>query len=221
MKAYILGFTKFNDAVIPQLEYQLHDEPVTDADELAEFAGRACYQSWERPNPATATNVGYLENIIKQRHFSVLEHATITLYLEGVARSFTHELVRHRHMSYSQLSQRFVDESEAECILPPGGDFWEDAQISAHQEISNQLYKDLVAHRLARGQTRKQAREAGRAVLPNSTETRIVVTGNMRAWREVIEKRSGEGVDVAFKENAATILVILKHMAPNTFQDFV
>ena len=54
----------------------------TDADggqALAEFAGRACYQSWTKPNPATATNAGYLEHILEVGHLSVLEHGTVTL----------------------------------------------------------------------------------------------------------------------------------------------
>ena len=85
----------------------------TDADggqALAEFAGRACYQSWSKPNPATATNAGYLRHILEVGHLSVLEHGVVTFYFTGVSRSFTHELIRHRHFSYSQLSQRYVPE---------------------------------------------------------------------------------------------------------------
>src|SRR5258706_4986057 len=80
---------------------------------LAEFAGRACYQSWDKPNPATATNAGYLAHILEVGHLSVIEHGVATFYLTGVSRSFTHELVRHRHLSYSQLSQRYVPDGEA------------------------------------------------------------------------------------------------------------
>ena len=75
---------------------------------LVEFAGRACYQSWDKPNPRTATNAGYLRHILEVGHLSLLEHATVTFYITGISRSCTHELIRHRHFSYSQLSQRFV-----------------------------------------------------------------------------------------------------------------
>src|SRR3569832_1468382 len=78
----------------------------TDADggeARAEFAGRACYQSWDKPNPATATNAGFLRHLIEVGHLSVLEHATATFYLTGVSRSFSKQLVRHRHLSYSEL----------------------------------------------------------------------------------------------------------------------
>jgi thymidylate synthase (FAD) len=93
----------------------------TDADggqALAEFAGRACYQSWHKPNPTTATNAGYLRHILEVGHLSVLEHGTVTFYLTGMSRSLTHELIRHRHFSYSQLSQRYVPEHHAEMVEP-------------------------------------------------------------------------------------------------------
>ena len=93
----------------------------TDADggqALAEFAGRACYQSWKKPNPATATNAGYLAHILEVNHLSVLEHGSVTFYLTGVSRAFTHELIRHRHFSYSQLSQRYVPERDAAMVEP-------------------------------------------------------------------------------------------------------
>src|SRR6187402_3588474 len=93
----------------------------TDADggqALAEFAGRACYQSWNKPNPATAMNAGYLRHILEVGHLSVLEHGTVTMYLTGVSRSLTHELIRHRHFSYSQLSQRYVPEHDAAVVEP-------------------------------------------------------------------------------------------------------
>ena len=85
---------------------------------LAEFAGRACYQSWSKPNPSTATNAGYLNHILEVGHLSVLEHGTVTFYFTGVSRSFTHELIRHRHFSYSQLSQRYVPERDAAMVEP-------------------------------------------------------------------------------------------------------
>ena len=81
----------------------------TDGERLAEFAGRLCYMS--QANPAKRPTREYLDNIKKQGHGSVLEHANYSLLLEGVSRSLTHELVRHRAgFAYSQLSQRYVDE---------------------------------------------------------------------------------------------------------------
>ena len=88
----------------------------TDGERLAEFAGRLCYMS--QKNPANRTTRDYLENIKKQGHGSVLEHANYSLLLEGISRSLTHELVRHRAgFAYSQLSQRYVDESDAAIVV--------------------------------------------------------------------------------------------------------
>ena len=101
----------------------------TDGERLAEFAGRLCYMS--QKNPAKRNTRDYLENIKKQGHGSVLEHASYSVLLEGVSRSLTHELVRHRAgFAYSQLSQRYVDESDAHFVVPPaiiGDDALEDA----------------------------------------------------------------------------------------------
>jgi thymidylate synthase (FAD) len=85
---------------------------------LVEFSGRACYQSWSRPNPATATNAGHLAHILEVGHLSVLEHGSASFYITGVSRSLTHELVRHRPFSPSQLSQRYVDGANAEMVEP-------------------------------------------------------------------------------------------------------
>src|ERR1700761_8108076 len=90
----------------------------TDGERLAEFAGRLCYMS--QHNPAKRETREYLENIKKQGHGSVLEHANYSILFEGVSRSLTHELVRHRAgFAYSQLSQRYVDESDAAFVVPP------------------------------------------------------------------------------------------------------
>src|SRR6476469_3270013 len=90
----------------------------TDGERLAEFAGRLCYMS--QGNPASRTTREYLENIKRQGHGSVLEHANYSVLIEGVSRSLTHELVRHRAgWAYRQLSQRYVDESQANFVMPP------------------------------------------------------------------------------------------------------
>lgn len=194
-----------------------------EVDTLVEFAGRACYQSWQRPNPKTATNEGYIANILAQGHFSVLEHASATFYVQGVSRALTHELIRHRHLSYSQLSQRFVNEDRADdLVLPPAAENDPVAE-KIHREfhdIAHTYYDVLADHYLnTRGLPRKQAREAARAVLPNQQETKIVVTGNMRAWRDVIAKRNDPAADAEIRRFAAEVLRQLKQIAPNTFQD--
>ena len=204
----------------------------TDADggqALAEFAGRACYQSWAKPNPRTATNAGYLRHILEVGHLSVLEHGTVSFYLTGVSRSLTHELIRHRHFSYSQLSQRYVPERDAAMVEPEviAADpelhalFTEAAaaSVKAYEELLDGLEKRFadVANATLR---RKQARQAARAILPNATETRIVVTGNYRAWRHFIAMRATEHADVEIRELAVECLRQLQREVPNVFGDF-
>jgi thymidylate synthase (FAD) len=224
VRVILVAQTVVDRWAVPEAGYRPHGgtEVVTSADELAEFAGRACYQSYDRPNPDTATNAGYLANILTQQHFSVLEHASATFYIDGVSRALTHELVRHRHLSYSQLSQRFVNAATMEPVIPPAfaddGD-WSDELRDIFSDALD-AYGEAVRHLEAKGLGRKQAREAARAVLPNMTSTAIVVTGNMRAWREVIAKRSSPAADAEIRELAGRILDHLRVIAPHTVQDF-
>lgn len=200
----------------------------TDGERLAEFAGRLCYMS--QRNPANRSTRDYLENIKKQGHGSVLEHANYSLLLEGVSRSLTHELVRHRAgFAYSQLSQRYVDESAAQFVMPPamiGDDALEMAWI-AQMAVSLDTYISLVDQLMTRYawvddkvHRRKMAREAARGVLPNSTETKIVVTGNARAWRTMLELRSSEAAELEIRRMAVAVLRVLQHEAPAFFSDF-
>lgn len=202
--------------------YDIHSTSTTgkyerDSDELAEVAGRVCYKSWARARPATATNRGYLSNIIQQQHFSVLEHASATFWISGVSRSLTHELVRHRHLSFSQVSQRYVDESNFEQVLHPA---LEEEGIDLDFEILRRKYSELVEDLVEAGYDRKTARGAARGVLPNATATEIIVTGNHRAWRDMLKKRLSSGADMEIRMLAQRILIELKKIAPNTYQDF-
>jgi len=204
----------------------------TDADggeALVEFAGRACYQSWSKPNPRTATNSSYLKHIIDVGHFSVLEHASVSFYISGVSRSCAHELTRHRHFSFSQLSQRYVPDDDARVVIPPGLEDDPEAQriVLAAADASRAAYLELLAGleaKLAEAPNavlrRKQARQVARAVLPNDTETRIVVTGNYRAWRHFIAMRASEHADVEIRRLAISCLRELAAVAPAVFTDF-
>lgn len=218
------------------------DGPYDDGGSLAEFAGRACYQSWHRPNPATATNEGYLRNILSLEHFSVLEHGSVSLHVAEVSRSLTHELVRHRHFSYSQLSQRFVMPGEEQLVVPPlyrpewrdapdpGGIHWTDTQrlVQGVWDHAISAYERLVAIHMPRliqagvddHRARKMAREAARCVLPNMTPTAIVVTGNHRSWREFLAKRGTVYADAEIRSLAIKVFHLVSDLEPGLYQDF-
>ena len=195
---------------------------------LAEFAGRICYMS--QHNPAQRPTAEYLDNIKKQGHGSVLEHAVYVLLIEGISRSCSHEMVRHRAgFGYSQLSQRYVDESHAAFVVPPAiqGDAgleaeWErqvtDAQAAYVRSVEALMQRyDWVADKVHR---RKMSREAARSVLPNATETKIVVSANVRAWRTMLELRCGEGAELEIRRMAVAALRVLQQEAPAFFSDF-
>ena len=200
----------------------------SDGERLAEFAGRLCYMS--QHNPAQRTTADYLENIKRQRHGSVLEHASYSILIEGVSRSLTHELVRHRAgTAMSQLSQRYVDESDASFVVPPAiiGDAELEAAWRTQIEAAQQAYVALVERLMERYRwvddkvhRRKMAREAARGVLPNSTETKIVFTANARAWRAILEMRGSEAAELEIRRLAVALVRLLQDAAPAFFSDF-
>lgn len=205
---------------------------------VTEFAGRLCYLSFgadagleggHRTIAGRTTNEAYLANILRTKHGSVLEHAVWTLLLEGVSRALTHELVRHRAgFGFSQLSQRYVDESDIAFVLPP--EIEEDSPAGAAWkqscESSLRAYREIlkgVAERIGDEGTatmrKKRTRQAARSVLPNAAETKIVVTGNARSWRHFIEMRGSGSADVEIRRLAVAVLRILQVEAPHIFGD--
>ena len=202
--------------------------PSTDGERLAEYAGRLCYMS--QKNPAGRSTAEYLQNILRQGHGSVFEHSVYVVLIEGISRSCSHELVRHRAgFGFSQLSQRYVDESDAAFVMPPAvqGDAALEAAWLAQVQAAQAGYVAAVerlmekyAHIAERTHRRKMAREAARSVLPNATEVKIVVSANVRAWRTMLELRLGEGAELEIRRMALACLALLVKEAPALFADF-
>jgi thymidylate synthase (FAD) len=180
-------------------------------------------------NPAGRSTAEYLQNILRQGHGSVFEHAVYVLLVEGISRSCSHELVRHRAgFGYSQLSQRYVDESHAAFVVPPAiqGDPALEQQWTEQVTAAQRAYVAAVEGLMAkyawvddRIHRRKLAREAARSVLPNATEVKIVVSANVRAWRTMLELRLGEGAELEIRRMALECLRVLQHEAPALFAD--
>lgn len=201
----------------------LTDMPGSPAEWLIEFAGRTCYESYGRPREATGDTHKYIQRTVhEQHHFSIIEHASVSYFIEGVSRSLLAELSRHRHLSFSVRSQRFVDEAEAKIVLPPafrdikGKETLKHVLINSATGNSN-AYEGIVRYLSGEGVPRKQAREAARAVLPNMVEVKMVVTGNLRAWMEMIGKRDADGADAEIRELARTIHDDLNEYASSVF----
>ncbi len=235
-KIYLVGRQIIDKETVAKF---LNDHEVTwatdsdvGAELLSELAGRVCYLSFGTKQ-GRKSNKEYLSNIIDLQHGSVLEHAVWNLVITGVSRSFSHELVRHRAgWGYSQLSQRYVDESttdfvEPEIIVtdPELHDIWLKAVETSHKSYCDLVNKltEKINNRypnMDRTSRRKMARQASRSVLPNATETKIFVTANARALRHFIELRGSEYADPEIRKVAIQILKIMQVEAPNIFSDY-
>ncbi len=208
-------------------------EAESGAELLAEMAGRICYMSFGA-RQGRKSIADYMDNIIESGHGSVLEHAVWNFIITGVSRSFTHELIRHRAgWGYSQLSQRYVDESTADFVEPDiiatdpqAHQLWMEAVETSHRAYCHlvdrlsELVEGSHPH-LSRTLKRKMARQAARSVLPNATETKLFVTVNGRALRHFIELRGSAAAEPEIRKVAIKLLRIMKGEAPHVFADFV
>lgn len=183
-----------------------------DAEKLIEKAGRTSYMSFDKQSQNTEK--GFVRMLIKNGHHSVLEHAYATFKIFGVSRAFTHQLVRHRLCSYTQQSQRHVDERKFTYVEPESIKANKDAHslflnfIDRAKEVYTGLQKLGIEN------------EDARFVLPNAIESQIVVTANFRQWRHIIELRGSPEAQWEIRRVAIEILRMLKKHAPTVFEDF-
>ena len=204
----------------PKIEDWMSLNPdTTDAESLVEHAGRGCYESWHRPNDATAKTSDYINRTaFEMQHGSILEHASATFRFSGVSRAWLCEMERHRHLSWSVVSQRYVDANTFGVVMPPalraGDDVVGRGIWKSEVDASFETYDGWCADLALQGFPRKQAREAARSVLPNATEVRGVVTGNLRAWSTILPLRAHPSADREMQEVSMLILDALDPVAP-------
>lgn len=204
------------DKMTPQVE-------TSEGGNVIVYAGRKCYKSTGRPNPATADDADYIKaTLFDKGHWSIAEHVHITLEIDGFSRAVTHELVRHRHFNYSQESQRFVNLQDLRYVVHPTLE-----ALGLEDELADIMqslvapYMRLVKQAEESGLSRKQAREAGRAVIPNAAEAPIIVTGNLRSWCEMIERRIQLDADLEIQRLARLALFALAPVVPEVFNPFI
>ncbi|MGI2335756.1 MAG: FAD-dependent thymidylate synthase [Dehalogenimonas sp.] len=177
-------------------------------EDLTEQAGRLCYASGDKQG----TSERWLQARIKQGHESLLEHASASFYIRA-SRALTHELVRHRIASYSQRSQRYVKESEADFITPPELTAFEGASevYEASMNDAWDAYRKLLHAGIKP--------EIARYVLPNACSTEIICTWNFREIRHIVKLRSGPAALPEMRAVANAIKGIMKAEAPKVFGD--
>lgn len=185
-------------------------------------AFRQCYKAgfvgdlWEGfVNGDKDIQIDFIQNIMGNGHESPIEHVSFTFAIEGVSRALTHQLVRTRLASYSHQSQRYVNASGFDYIMPPSIACNQEARdrfIELMDEI-NQAYNDIISYI---GEDKK---EDARFVLPNATETKIVVTMNCRSLIHFFGLRCCFRSQWEIRAMANGMLMICKDKLPVIFQN--
>ncbi len=154
----------------------------------------------------------FVRKLVKLGHFSALEHVSFTFAVEGVSRVLTHQLVRHRIASYSQQSQRYVAERDFEYITPPTIAANAEAlkRFEALLEEVKGVYNELVDMGINK--------EDARYVLPNATETKIVITMNTRSLLNFFSLRCCRRAQWEIRKLADKMLAEVRKVAPVLFE---
>lgn len=183
-----------------------------DAEKLIEIAGRTSYLSFNKQGEGTEK--AFIRMLIKNGHLSVLEHAYATFRISSVSRALTHQLVRHRLCSFTQESQRYVDESNFNYIEPD--------LIRNNSDVHSIFTKFMEEAKKVYSQLQKLGikNEDARFILPNAVESQIVITANFREWRHIIKLRGNSEAQWEIRRVAIEILKILKKHVPTVFEDF-
>src|SRR5256886_2426032 len=198
---------------------------------LVEFAGRACYRSWE---PGLNPNVRkvrtdqreYFANILRSAHGSVLEHANYSLAIRNCAHVYTHALIRHRSGSaFSQESLRYVRLADIGFRVPPALEPVREQALSIVEQLEE--FQVSAAEKLWVDEegvpfhVKKEVTSALRRLAPIGLSTDIVGTANARPLRHVIEMRTAEGAEEELRLVFDKIARMMQAEAPGLFQDFV
>lgn len=204
-----------------------------DATRLGSFSGKGCYRSWgEGGRP----NVENQRRIIQERHGSVLQHINFSLYIEGISRNLSLELNRHSTgIAISQESTRYVGMEDTFLVLEPlyaelfrtnrahplvAGHIHSFCECQRQYTYEVQQLEKLNPRGLTGVALRKWARGKARNCLPGGMETRGVWTGNLRAWRYIIEERSSRFAEEEIRRLAKALFEALSLWAPLYFEDY-
>lgn len=162
----------------------------------------------------------FIGEISNSGHTSPLEHVQLTFAAEGVSRALTHQLVRHRIASYSQQSQRYVDGSNFDYILPPaiGTNLGARQRFEACMQEIGATYREIRQLLIAAGRSETQASEDARFVLPQAAETRIVISMNCRSLLHFFAERCCTRAQWEIRALAFEMLKLAKEAVPVVFR---
>lgn len=234
MRIYLIAATALNDGMQRFLSDRMltwtSEDASNDCERVVEAAGRVCYMSFGERQHRQSTS-DYLANIIAQGHDSVLEHANFTLLVDGLTRGLSHQLVRHRiGFAYSQLSQQYHDESDAEFAEPTWlendpalrekWNHWRDETHTMYRALLDAGSRSKDSTCLSKKEQLRLARSMARSVMPNATNTTLMVTGNARAWRHVFHTRGSIAGDLEMRNYCVEVFRVLQAAAPHLFTGF-
>lgn len=170
----------------------------------------------------------FLNMLMSYGHESPIEHVSFTFGIEGVSRTLTHQLVRHRIASYSQQSQRYVKLNQFEYIIPPEIEKDEEAKKifinsmnesqKAYDKLTNILVEKYIKEGYKKRDAEKKAIEDARYVFPNACETKILVTMNARALMNFFKHRCCNRAQWEIRNLANLMLIEVKKVAPTLFK---
>jgi len=153
----------------------------------------------------------FLSRLVSLGHYSPFEHAVFTFAVDGVSRALSHQLVRHRIASYSQKSQRYVQEKGFDYITPPSI-----AKDGGQKRAFDQLMQEIARHYAAAIAAGIPAEDA-RYMLPNATATNLVITMNARSLHNFFNLRCCERAQTEIRRLAQAMLAEVKQAAPALF----
>ncbi len=204
----------FNKVVI-QIEVKLLSYP-SEAEFISKVGAAICYlgkQKFSEIEEITKNKPdSYLQEIIKSRHLSIIEHNVYVFYISGISRVASHQLVRKRIASFSQQSQRYVNASNFEFVTPneiEGSQFAEEYKQTAKNNFN--LYQKMVNSGISK--------ETARYVLPNATTTQLILSINAHALIDFFVQRCCNRSQGETQEIAMKMLEEVKLVSPTIFKE--
>lgn len=242
-KVFRIAETKFVGGIYDWLEHLgvpkwTSTGYTSDAELLIEACGRRCYKAFGtelNPNITKVRegNQEYLENIIKQKHGAVMEHAYVTFAIEDVTRVFTHEVVRHRLCNFSQESLRFVRPTSLNAYFPNVFKDIKDEYVRNQvlgifettfihlEDVQKTLVELLRMDEMKDFNMKKLLQSSMRRMMPIGLCTGIIVTSNHRNWRHLIELRTAPSAEEEIRVVFLDIAKSMQECDPNLYQDML
>ena len=216
MKVSLIAFMQMN----PEYLYE-HDWQV-EVESEPEWMASACMRSTRTNKPFheilnesdKETTAERMKESVKMGHFTVAGMTDFIFFIEGISRACSHQLVRHRTAWFLQQSQRAVDPTEQEFIIPPKMIQWQNNhgnKFDWYIEMTKSFYREMVADGVPK--------EDARFLLPNATPTRVVMKIDGSNLIHLLKLRTEKHSQWEIRELANKMWDEVKKVCPNLFSE--